>query len=281
MRLNRLGYLPLIVFCTAYFLTCYIGAVILVWGPSFARDLYKIYSGVDIPVFSDGEVWFLIGLLHLPVLLLCIGYVFGIKTTGVLIRHTIRVPDALDYKSALVLWGISFLFGMFAVWRGGALSNAGAWAASYDYWISARWELFKILSLPEFINLYVILPVTTSMAILLLWQEKKIALALAVLLLGLIVTLLLFQKKQPMVFMLMVAFPFWVKKLKASNGDGQLSRRMLKTFFTIFVVYFILFFAPTFGLSDAKENTVQRGDFIAGVSSGGGRRSRCMPTSLI
>lgn len=265
MRSIRNRYLPLIFFGVAYFLTCYLGALLLLWGPASTRQLYKIYAGVNVPGYSSSELLTLLMLLHLPLACLGIGYLGGLKIFNHWVRSGIEFKDRISSRQILFFWAASLVLGAFSVWRGGAIDNVSAWTASYDNWIVARWMLFKTLTLVEFINLYVFLPVISGLALLTLWEQKKKA-AFLVFSLGLMVTLLLFQKKQPIVYMILVLLPFWLKTLGVGLDakDPAIGSGGAKVVVFLIAAYMAMLFIPTLGLSESKGDTLIRGDFDLG-----------------
>lgn len=267
MSLIRIHYLPLIFFGWTYFLTCYLGTLLLLWGPTSVRQLYKIYAGVNIPGYSSSEFLTLLMLLHLPVVCLGIGYFFAFKIFNQWVKGTIEFKERINSNLILFCWAASLLLGAFSVWRGGAIDNVAAWTASYDNWVVARWMLFKTLVLVEFINLYVLLPVISGLALLTLWEVKKKA-AFLVFSLGLMVTLLLFQKKQPIAYVILVFLPFWMKTLGLGLGtrNTKMGWSGSKAILFLIAAYAIMLFIPTLGLSNHKEDTLVRGDFILGKS---------------
>lgn len=261
MRLNSLDCLPLLFFGVFYFLTCYLGVVLLLWGPPSVQFLYMIYSGVEIPIYSQNEFFVLLALLHLPVVCLCIGYFLGFKAINRLVKEKIVFRDHVNDDLILCCWAGTLLLAAFSVWRGGAIDNVSAWTASYDNWVAARWMLFKTLWLGEFINLYVLLPMMTGLALLLLWQQNKKKTVLLVLVLGLIVTMLLFQKKQPLVYLIIALLPFGLKVISRGGEKKPWGRIGAGLVTSLLVAYLGLFFAPTLGLSEGPGLTLTRGDF--------------------
>ena len=265
MRLNRLDCLPLLFFGAFYFLTCYLGVVLLLWGPPSAQFLYMIYAGVDIPIYSQNEFFVLLALLHLPVVCLGIGYFLGFKAINHWVKGKVVFRDHVNDGLILFCWAGTLLLAAFSVWRGGAIDNVSAWAASYDNWVAARWTLFKTLWLVEFINLYVLLPMMTGLVLLLLWQQNKKKTALLVLVLGLMVTMLLFQRKQPLVYLIIALLPFGLKVMSRGTKNKPWGRIGAGLVTGLLVAYLGLFFAPTLGLSEGTGLTLTRGDLLPKV----------------
>jgi hypothetical protein len=220
-----------------------------------------IYAGVDIPIYSQNEFFVLLALLHLPVVCLGIGYFLGFKAINRWVKEKIVFRDHVNDGLILFCWAGTLLLAAFSVWRGGAIDNVSAWTASYDNWVAARWMLFKTLWLVEFINLYVLLPMMTGLALLPLWQQKKKKTALLVLVLGLMVTMLLFQKKQPLAYLIIALLPFGLKVMSRGAKNKPWGRIGAGLVTGLLVAYLGLFFAPTLELSESTGLTLTRGDF--------------------
>lgn len=267
MKLNWEKYIPLIFFGVVYFLTCYLGIVLLLWGPSSAQLLYKIYAGVDVPIYTRSNLITLLLLLHLPLVFFGAGYFAGMAIVKRLTKNFILISDQLTCKPIYLVWVVSITLAIYSLWRGQAFANITSWVTNYDHWVDARWKLFKVLSLFEFINLYVFLPISSGVAIFFLWEKKKKTFAGVVFFLGFIASALLFQKKQPIVFSIAVLLPFWLAKLRFKPKVNSSGKIWFGIIGILFGVYLLLFFVPTLGLLASEKPTLIRGDYFLGKAT--------------
>ncbi len=256
MKLSGFNCLPLTVFGLVYFLTSYLGAALLLWGPDSARLLYRIYAGVDVPVLSSREFLNLLLLLHVPLLVMAASYMATVVWAGERLRRFNRAVHSPRATWVGVMWVGSFAAAAGSLWHGGAFGNAHAWVSSYESWVTARWMLFGALSIPEFINLYVILPVLSSLLVQLLWPVKR-GFAGVVAMVGLVLTLLLFQKKQPIVYLLAVLLPFWIARHSRLGARSHMLRHATVALLVALVVYVALVFVPMLGLAEGPTRANQ------------------------
>lgn len=249
MKLKPFNCAPLILFGTVYLLTAYVGVALLLWGPDSARLLYRIYAGVAMPDLSADQFGTLMVLLHVPVLVLAVAYMATVAWAGPLLQRLGRPMRSPALSVATTGWLLSAVLSAWSLWRGGAFGHAQAWVSSYESWVAARWTLFAALSVPEFMNLYVFLPILSALVVLLCWPARR-PLAVVVAVVGLVLTLLLFQKKQPIVYLLVVLLPFWIQRQTRAGASRWTWWHGTVSLSIALLVYIALVFVPMLALVD-------------------------------
>jgi hypothetical protein len=167
--------LPLLVYAVLYLITCYIGALALLFSPIF-RTIYLVFSGADVPPLDASTLARVIVLLHLGPLCIWLGYRFALRlapptrgqSTGVARRQISgpRIVFAFAVLAACVSFTRTHTWGAFGSWL------------DYNAYIHARIHLFDELTFFEFVNLYALLPVAA--AYLCLTERRRLYAAVAV-----------------------------------------------------------------------------------------------------
>lgn len=246
--MHRNDWLPLGFFLLAYMLTCYVGAMLLLFGPTSVRYLYAYFSGVRIPHLSSETIKELMILLHVPVISFAAAYGFtcwGTNRCSLGAKRDLNHNPPPIFPVATVLLIVSLSFVVLSLARAGAFQIAGAWL-DYDKWVAGRWQLFSTLSFAEFVNVYVFMPTLTALAFIgYLRRRASLRRALLIVVPGLLLTLFLFQKKQLVVFLLIVIVSYVFYRVPSS----RLWRVFTKTLIFVGLAYLIALFLPAIGIA--------------------------------
>ncbi|MGI9301734.1 MAG: hypothetical protein ACR2RB_03365 [Gammaproteobacteria bacterium] len=259
MKVTEWDLSPLIVFVLAYIVTGYVGVMLLLYGPPAYSHLYTYFSGVEVPAFTAQERSKLLYLLHLPILAL--GAAYAATTVMLKSLWNTRNTSNAGIESGTVPAGLlllSILVAMISLYRGEAFANAGAWL-DHDRWIAMRWQLFDRLSFFEFVNIYVLMPALSALVIVHLGARRWV-LSVAVVTIGLALSLLLFQKKQVIVYLLFVAVAYTLRR----GGNARIWRNMVIGGVAIVGAYVALVIVPTLGKGDLSSiERISRGDPVS------------------
>lgn len=250
-RFGELRWLPLIVFGMIYFATFVVGSLLLLSGWRSFEVLFQKFTGVYSFFLTPEALLTDLLLTFAAPALLVFGYWAALRTAkpGLPLERSSRGPDAkviwLVWVSSIVIAGVSLA-------RVGAVRYLFAWF-NYREWIEARLKIFGTLKFFEFVNMYVVLPVLTSLVVLLLWRRpwtkgRRIFLvALASVPLG-VVDVLLFQKRYLLLSLFQVASAALIMARMQPKAPRAL-RPLWKNFVFIgavgYVIYCVLVVMPS------------------------------------
>lgn len=239
--------LPLAVYLVIYTATCLLGAIGLLASPALV-GLAQLFTGADAFLLSSRDVFYNILLLAVGPVLLIVGYELALRVHAEVVSAApgqVRNPAL----GAVVPWLVSIASAFLSLSRGSAFSNLGAWR-SYGDWVKARWQLFDTLGFLEFVNLYIIVPVTTAFVVLWIlrrggsWLRRSV-LVIASMLPMIAADLLLYQKKTLLVSVILVALAVLIDQGYAAKA---VSRRVLRPLATLgiatYLVYCLLIARP-------------------------------------
>ncbi|RMG43766.1 MAG: hypothetical protein D6723_20120 [Acidobacteria bacterium] len=252
-----LKHTPLVTWMVVYFLTCVVGALLILLNYRTFILLFEYFSGVklDLPV-DKGTLSVLYALLLGAPLLVWVGYLIGLRlgvSSGKLSGRTDTFKSPHSWPWAVVTFGACLAVGVWSLIRGGAFEELMAWV-QFDRWIQARWRLFSQLSFFEFVNLYLFLPLAAGWLLVDAecggrWRRILARLSVVVML---AVEVLLFQKKSVIVslLLLMGIIVLWrirsgrtLKRPKLVVGAGS---------FVLAVIYFSLVVLPVYRVSEEQ-----------------------------
>lgn len=257
----RQKYLPLIFFLVAYLLTCLTGLILLMHGPLFVQHLYLLFSGVRIDSLTSQQFINLVIVLYAPIIAFSASYILTTKASDKYFLNknsSIRkslVSISSHIKTPQILLFMCWSIAIFSFSRGNSFQNFSNWF-THDSWISSRWHLFETLTFFEFVNIYLFLPTLTSIQFLIYTKDKAYFKAVALFMLGLLLSLLLFQKKQAVIYIGLVLSTIWL-----SQPQEFVAISFKKILFSILIFIFIyscLFFTPT--LIKSLNEPLVRGD---------------------
>jgi hypothetical protein len=194
-----------------YVVTCLIAATVFYFDYRPVVVFVEYFSGAIIPkdyTFQEAVV--------LWALLLGAPFLF---TLGFFVAMQVRISAFLPFlrkvagrsDHAVPVWVAMLSFvaaagvGVFDLLRAGAFAKLLVWS-DYGAWVEGRWALFSTLGYFNFVNLYLILPVSAAWLILSIQGNgwKVLAKRLIPLSIVIVLTLLLFQKKAMIVSLIII-----------------------------------------------------------------------------
>jgi hypothetical protein len=253
-------HLPIVLFAAVYVITCLIGALFLIIDYRPFVELFEYFTAVKSPHLVEGKLALALYLLFVPPLALCVGF-SAVSAVAVrrLVPHENWDQDGSRRPAfALGIFAISALLASASLLRAGAPANVQAWL-SYETWIDARWQNFQTISFVEFVNIYLLMPLTAAWVAVSSvgtsigsrvrqWTPTLIALALS---------LLLFQKKAALVVLTIVASAWLLHGMRRPGAD---LRKPLAAALSVFTaLYFTMVVLPTFNAANViVESSSQR-----------------------
>jgi hypothetical protein len=249
--------LPMLAYTIVYLGTCLVGALCLLLGWDTFVAYFEFFSGTEIPSFDGQEVATTLALLIAGPLLLWLGYLAATyRGTGVTERAVRRAAHArLEAGPGVVfvLFALSLALALASLVRADALALLASWL-HYTDWITARQTVFARLGFAEFVNLYLLLPLTAAwVALTLRPRGLGLAGAIAPPVVAVLVQLALFQKKAAIVAALVILAAVALRY--ASFQATTLVRRWLPISALAFgVAYAALVVVPVY---DQSRQTVQ------------------------
>ena len=240
--------LPLYLYVAVYAFTCLIGALFLIFSDTFTA-LVQLSTGVHSFWLSSEAVFFNLVLLIAAPALLVVGYELGIRTWP---RRRVPVSRARTvghWAPVILLWAATAIVATVSLARGGAFHNVAAWA-SYRQWVFARWQLFDTLNFLEFANIYNFLPVATTLLLLRVFESplpilRRALIAFGVSVPAVVVSVMLFQKKALMVFVLLVLLAALISRdLLQRITTARASRILVLSGACAYVLYCVLVAGP-------------------------------------
>lgn len=245
--------MPLALYGVTYVFTCLIGAICLLVSPSIVA-LQHLLAGGRAYWLSPEQIFTNLLLLVVSPLLVAAGYEVALRS----LRETPRLPsdasaDATP-NSALVVaaWALSCAGGFVSLARAGAFGRIDAWT-NYRAWVFARWHLFDALSMWEFVNIYILVPVATSLLVMRCSRTgartlRRAALLLAVVAPMILIDVLVFQKKTLIVSTVIVGLAM---AIRFGILDRSTSRRLWLSLAGVallgWVLYVFTILRPTVG----------------------------------
>jgi hypothetical protein len=157
---------PLVAYVAVYLFTCYVGAVALWLSPRF-KALYLLFTGAEVPSLAFDELLVALLLLHVPPVLVWLGFELGLRGTRGW-RWGFLGVDADSPAVRLLAGGwltASALWATWSIYSAGGFENLDAWL-DYNAYVYARWRLFDHLGHWDFVNLYTWLPVSAGYVML-------------------------------------------------------------------------------------------------------------------
>lgn len=208
--------MPLAIYGATYVFTCLIGAICLLVSPSIVALQHLLAGGRAFWLSADQIFTNLLLLVASPILVAA-GYEVALRS----LRETPRDPtnpplDAPPSSASVVaVWALTWAGGFVSLARAGAFGRIDAWA-NYRAWVFARWQLFDTLSMWEFVNIYMLVPVATSLLVMRCSRNgirtlRRAALLLAVVAPMIVIDVLVFQKKTLIVSAIVVGLAMSIR----------------------------------------------------------------------
>lgn len=162
-----LTWLPVIIFVVVYFVICGVGSGVLLYNVEPFLTLYKHTVGIAIPHLTTDQTLLFYSILCLGPFFLTLGF-------GAILYFRKRWNYSINlgatditFSSKTIACIFYFLLAVaiFSLKKNGAFKDFNAWQ-NYELLINARWSLFASLSFFEFVNIYVLLPTTAALVLL-------------------------------------------------------------------------------------------------------------------
>jgi len=234
-----------------YILTCLIAAAFLYFGYRPVVVFVEYFSGAIVPThYSSQQTAVLWALLLGAPALFAFGFVAAlrIRLGGALFR---KIAGRSDWDAPVwipvLMFGAAASVGAYDLLRAGAFAKLSVWG-DYGAWVEGRWALFSTLGYFNFVNLYLILPVSAAWVILSIpgggW--KALAARLIPLAVVIVLTLLLFQKKALIVSLIIIFGAVLLHRIFSKPWTRRLTRTFVATTGLLASIYFLLVVLPVF-----------------------------------
>lgn len=244
-------YAPLWAHLSVYALTCLIAAAFLYFGYRPVVVFVEYFSGAIVPThYSSQQTAVLWALLLGAPALFAFGFVAAlrIRLGGALFR---KIAGRSDWDAPVWIPVLMFVaaasVGAYDLLRAGAFAKLSVWG-DYGAWVEGRWALFSTLGYFNFVNLYLILPVSAAWVILSIpgggW--KALAARLIPLAVVIVLTLLLFQKKALIVSLIIIFGAVLLHRIFSKPWTRRLTRTFVATTGLLASIYFLLVVLPVF-----------------------------------
>jgi hypothetical protein len=246
-----LRHAPILAFGVVFVATCYVGALILMFGPSSVRATYVELTGGDLRPLTSGQVAIDLVLLNAGMLLLLAGwFVAGrIRSLQRQAPRT-RAPSPRARRVALAGLAACLLFEALRLGMNGSLSHLASWH-DYAQLVAARQQVLNGLWFGDFVLIYTVIPLLVAFLFAELlsgcWLTGARAyLAMATLLVALVMlNVAIFQKRSLIDALLLVTFVSIFRLLGGPRrGEVSLVRGVLLAAGVVAVVYLVGLLAP-------------------------------------
>ncbi|MDC1311138.1 hypothetical protein N8Z26_01615 [Burkholderiales bacterium] len=242
-------YAPLWAHLCVYVWTCLIAAAALYFGQGSFMILVSHFSGVNIPTnYSSQQATVLWALLLIAPALFAFGFVAAVRIRigGALFRKIGGISDwdAPVWVPVLMCLAAASV-GAYDLLRVGAFAKLSAWT-DYEAWVAGRWALFSTLGYFNFVNLYLILPVSAAWVILSIkgggW--KALAARLIPLAVVMVLTLFLFQKKGLIVSLIIIFGAVLLHRVLSGAWTRRMTWLLAAGISLLVAAYFIMLLIP-------------------------------------
>lgn len=256
-------YAPVWVHLFVYVVTCLIAATVFYFDYRPVVVFVEYFSGAIIPkeyTFHEAVVlWAL--LLGAPFLFtlgffvarkVCISAAFPLlrKIVG---RSDHTVPAWMPMLLFVTAAGV----GGYDLLRAGAFAKLMAWG-DYGAWVEGRWELFSTLGYFNFVNLYLILPVSAAWLILSIQGDgwKTLTKRLIPLAIVIFLTLSLFQKKALITSLIIIFGALLLQEVVLRGWTWRLGWLLAVLTSFIVAVYFSMVVLPIYAETSRTADDV-------------------------
>jgi MFS family permease len=250
---------PMLAYTLVYAVTCLIGAFLLLVDWRSFVALFEYFSGTETPQLNASELATTLVLLVLAPVAMWAGFL-GVTYVRLrpLDRAVSRIAQSrLDAPAAVPLaaFAVSLAAALVSLAYAGSFSRADAWL-HYAEWITARQTVFARVGFAEFVNIYLLLPLSAAWVAVTLRPRGRGLLVIGITAtLAVAVQLLLFQKKAALVAALVVLTALAVHVL----GPGMARRArwaVPASVLGIAAVYFALVVLPVYAQTRQTVQTV-------------------------
>ena len=275
--ISLVRYAPIWVHLSVYFITCLIASIFFFFEYRHVLIFAEYFSGAIVPTGYSFEqktvLWML--LLGAPTML-ALGFfsamrfragrlsaLFQNMAGGSVSENSIWLP--------VMLFAVAASVGAYDLSRGGAFSNISVWT-DYGAWVGGRWMLFSTLGYFSFVNLYLLLPVSAAWVIVNVpWSGwKALAVRLIPLVITIVLTLLLFQKKALITSLIIIFGVVLLHRILSGAWTRRLTLLCVAVVAFLAAIYFSMVVLPIY--SDASRTAVEA---LNKQENGGGRHKPC------
>lgn len=259
---SMLRYAPVWVHLFVYVVTCLIAATVFYFDYKPVVVFVEYFSGAIIPkeyTFHEAVVlWaLLLGAPFLFTLGFSVAMQVRISAAFPLLRKIVgRSDHAVPAWMPMLLFVTAAGVGGYDLLRAGAFAKLMVWG-DYGAWVEARWALFSTLGYFNFVNLYLILPVSAAWLILSIHGNgwKALAKRLIPLAIVVVLTLLLFQKKALIVSLIIILGAVFLHKGLLGPWARRTTWVLVAATGLLSTVYFSLVVFPIY--SEASKTASQ------------------------
>jgi len=209
------------------------GALMLAYGPVWYRTtVYAACGASPIALVASEELTWLVLLLLCPIILV-VSMHLGARLIGV----SSRVDRPTQAVPPYLYAGLALLLALEPLWRArAALLGSAESFGDFDAWILQRWTLFELLTFPDFVIVYSLVPIlaiaTMSAALIGVRRGARFPWITASFVIGLMlaVDMALAMKKQLVLHIAMLGM--------AAILTGMASRRIIASFAVLVIASF-------------------------------------------
>ena len=244
-------YAPLWAHLSVYVLTCLVAAAFLYFGYRPVVVFVEYFSGAIVPTnYSSQQTAVLWALLLGAPALFAFGFVAAerIRLGGALFRKIAGRSDGdAPGWMPVLMFAAAASVGAYDLLRAGVFAKLSVWS-DYGAWVEGRWVLFSALGYFNFVNLYLILPVSAAWVILSITGSgwKALAARLIPLTVVIVLTLLLFQKKALIVSLIIIFGAVLLHRIFSKPWTRRLTWTFVATTGLLASIYFLLVVLPVF-----------------------------------
>jgi len=266
-------------FLVVYSITCYVGAMLLMVGGSWVREVYVFLAGVYVPPFSAVDVLEVLLLLHLaPALVIC-GWIAAERLPFMTRRRATRQVSATRARRSQIRGALALL-GLALAYVGARLVSVGSFGPSawsdYSQFIEARKQLVASLTFFDFTLIYTLVPLLIGFliaeAIIARAHTRITVIRIGLLLVTLLsVNLALFQKRSAIAALLLAgAYVLLRADCWERLGIGRRPRTVIAAaalaVTSVASIYFVGLIVPLLSPSQPAPASGLRGDRILSYS---------------
>lgn len=243
-------YLPLWVYLAVYILTYLVAMVPLYFSYLPLTILLECFSGTRVPTnFSSEQNIILLVLSFVVPILIALSYSLGIRIKSIFLQSIVinqcnsRVAMHFSVLVFLVVAGV----GIWELIRAGSFDKLWVWF-DYGAWIQARYELFSTLGFFNFVNFYLIIPLA-ALCVIFHVQGSRLRyriLKCVVILVPLILTIFLFQKRPFIFALLMILSAILLRKILSETWQKRTGLLCIAGAGVLVVGYFVLIVVPVY-----------------------------------
>lgn len=257
---------PMVAFLLIYLFTCLLGALLMLANYRPFVRLFEYFSGTHIPFLTTTQGLVVLVLLCVAPLCLWLGFaltrrlsprampraVVNVGTSaGTALRSAPLEPPSWVPAS---VFGVSGAVAFISIANAGALAAIPSWL-NYGHFIAARETIFSHVSFLEFVNIYMVLPLSAAW-VLLTFRRAGILVLIArwlPLAFTVVIDLLLFQKKTAIISLLIVGFAWLFFQARRGVRRRSLVRGACITVVLGLITFFAAVVVPVYSRASSAD----------------------------